>query len=48
MATKNTNLSYFDKEEILNAEGLRFGIVVSQWNNKITDRLYKGAFNTLI
>ena len=26
---------------------MRFGIVVSQWNNDITDGLYKGAYNTL-
>ena len=48
MATKNTNLSHFSKEEVSNAKGLRFGIVVSEWNGSITERLYKGAYNTLI
>jgi len=48
MATKNTNLSYFNKQEIPSAKGLRFGIVVSKWNRNITDNLYKGAYDTLI
>lgn len=29
------------------AEGMRFGIVVSEWNTEITDALYQGAFDTL-
>ena len=48
MATKNTNLSYFSKEEVPNAKGLRFGIVVSEWNKSITNSLYNGAYDTLI
>jgi 6,7-dimethyl-8-ribityllumazine synthase len=48
MATKNTNLSYFSKEEVPNAKGLRFGIVVSEWNESITNSLYNGAYDTLI
>jgi len=31
----------------LNATGLRFGVVVSQFNNFITDRLLAGALNAL-
>ena len=46
MAT--TNLSYYDKETIPNAAGLRFGIVVSEWNEEITEGLYKGAHEALI
>jgi len=48
MATKNTNLSRFNKEEVPNAKGLRFGIVVSEWNENITNSLYNGAYDTLI
>jgi len=48
MATKNTNLSYFNKEDVPNAKGLSFGIVVSEWNANITEGLYNGAFETLI
>ncbi|MCK5676901.1 MAG: 6,7-dimethyl-8-ribityllumazine synthase, partial [Flavobacteriaceae bacterium] len=46
MAT--TNLSAYDKNTIPNAKGFRFGIVVSEWNNDITNNLYKGAYHTLI
>ena len=42
------NLSHYDKSSIPNAEGLRFGIVVSEWNPEITERLYKGAHQTLL
>lgn len=48
MATKNQNLSDYDKNTIPNAKNFRFGIVVSEWNSNITDNLYKGAFDTLV
>jgi len=48
MATKNINLSTYNKDEVPNAKELRFGIVVSQWNKNITDGLYKGAHAALI
>ena len=46
MASKN--LSHSDKSTIPNAEGLRFGIVVSEWNPEITEGLYKAAHQTLL
>ena len=46
MAT--TNLSHYDKTTIPNAKNLRFGIVVSEWNDSITENLFKGAEQTLI
>ena len=48
MTKKNTNLSHFIKEEVPNAKGLNFGIVVSEWNGNITEGLYDGATNALI
>ncbi len=48
MSTKETNLSFFKKEEVPNAKGLRFSIVVSKWNESITNGLYEGAIKTLI
>ncbi|GAL66701.1 6,7-dimethyl-8-ribityllumazine synthase [Jejuia pallidilutea] len=48
MATENKNLSEYDKATIPNASKFRFGIVVSEWNEKITEGLYKGAYNALI
>jgi 6,7-dimethyl-8-ribityllumazine synthase len=43
MATANNNLSNYDKTTIPNAKNFRFGIVVSEWNNQITNGLYSGA-----
>jgi 6,7-dimethyl-8-ribityllumazine synthase len=48
MATANKNLSDYDKNTIPNAENFRFGIVVSEWNDTITEGLYAGAHNALI
>ncbi|OBX25914.1 6,7-dimethyl-8-ribityllumazine synthase [Gelidibacter algens] len=48
MATKNQNLSDYDKNTIPNAKDFRFGIVVSEWNSTITDNLFQGAFDTLV
>ena len=43
MATANKNLSNYDKNTIPNAKDFRFGIVVSEWNDHITNGLFKGA-----
>ncbi|WP_281542905.1 6,7-dimethyl-8-ribityllumazine synthase [Maribacter aestuarii] len=48
MATANKNLSVYDKTTIPNAKDLRFGIVVSEWNPKITEGLFKGAEDALL
>ena len=48
MATINKNLSDYDKTTIPNAKNFRFGIVVSEWNDSITEGLYKGAYEALI
>ncbi len=48
MATKNKNLSVYDKETIPNAKNFRFGIVVSEWNPKITEGLFQGAFEAIL
>ena len=48
MATINNNLSDINKESLPDSSNMKIGIVVSQWNNKITDGLYNGAFTTLI
>lgn len=47
MATINKNLSAYDKQSIPNAKEFRFGIVVSEWNENITENLFQGAFETL-
>ena len=47
MATANKNLSDYDKNAIPNAKDFRFGIVVSEWNEQITEGLYNGVYDTL-
>jgi len=48
MATENKNLSNYDKNTIPNVKDFRFGIVVSEWNDDVTEGLFKGAFDTLV
>lgn len=48
MATALSNLSDYNAEDVPNANGLRIGLIVSQWNKEITHALYKGALETLI
>ncbi|WP_321518757.1 6,7-dimethyl-8-ribityllumazine synthase [uncultured Bacteroides sp.] len=48
MATAYHNLSEYDFNSVPNAESMRFGIVVSEWNSKITGALLDGAVNTLM
>ena len=48
MATANKNLSQYDKATIPNASKFRFGIVVSEWNDSITEGLFQGAYDALI
>ncbi len=47
MATANKNLSNYDKTKLPNAKNYRFGIVVSEWNEHITEGLYNGAIAAL-
>jgi 6,7-dimethyl-8-ribityllumazine synthase len=47
MATVNKALSAFDKKNMPDLNGIRFGIIVSEWNNEITDALAAGCLQTL-
>lgn len=47
MATAFHNLSDYDLQSVPNAEEMKFGIVVSEWNTAITGALLEGAVNTL-
>ena len=48
MATANKNLSNYDKNTIPKAKDFRFGIVVSEWNETVTNGLYNGLKETLL
>ena len=48
MASSLHNLSDYDIHSVPDATGMRVGIVVSEWNEKITSALLEGAVQTLI
>lgn len=47
MATAYQNLSQYDFDSVPDASGMKFGIVVSEWNPTVTEALLKGACDTL-
>ena len=48
MASKLHNLSDYDFNVVPNAKGMKFGVVVSEWNDQITGALLQGCCATLI
>lgn len=48
MATALHNLSEYELEKVPSGKGLRFGIVVSEWNYPVTSNLLEGAYQTLL
>ena len=48
MATRNHNLSDYDKNRVPDATGMKMGIVVAEWNEEITAALLEGAKQTLM
>ena len=48
MTEKKKNLSEFTPFEFSSAKNTRIGIVVSEWNDRITDSLLKGAEECLL
>ena len=48
MASSLHNLSDYDIHSVPDATGMRVGIVVSEWNEKITSALLEGAVQTLL
>lgn len=47
MATQHQNLSDFDLRSLPEAQNLRIGLVVAEWNSQITEKLFEGALSTL-
>src|SRR5690606_12843851 len=48
MATAGKNLSDYNPSEIPDAKNLRVGVVVSEWNQEITERLFEGVRTTFL
>ncbi len=48
MASANKNLSEFQTHELPEIQHKKFVILVSEWNQEVTQALYVGAYETLI
>jgi 6,7-dimethyl-8-ribityllumazine synthase len=48
MASSNKNLSSYTSTNFANISNRKFGIVVSEWNNSVTDSLLEGTLQTLL
>lgn len=48
MSSVHKNLSTFSTGNLTDISTKKFGIVVSEWNEEVTEALYSGAFDTLI
>lgn len=46
--SKKRNLSDYDRASLPDASKYNFGIVVSEWNEEITEGMYEGAKQTLL
>ena len=48
MASVLNNLSDYNSKNVPDGSNYRFALVVSEWNDNITESLFKGAFQTLV
>ncbi len=48
MSSADKNLSVYDENNLPDVSKLKFGIIVSDWNEEITHALYEGCYDTLI
>jgi len=48
MASAEKNLSQVEGRDIPDGKGMRFGIVLSEWNSEITGSLFDGAVKKLV
>ena len=48
MATNLKNLSDHSGKNMIDISEKKFGIIVSEWNEQVTEALYSGAFQSLI
>lgn len=48
MATANKNLSEYNKDLLPNAKEFKVGVVVSEWNDQVTNGLFNGVQEALV
>ncbi len=48
MSSADKNLSVFSTDALPDISGRTFAIVVAEWNHEVTEKLYEGAYQTLL
>lgn len=48
MATVNKNLSDYNQDGIKDMSKKKFAVLVSEWNEEVTEALYSGAYDILV
>jgi 6,7-dimethyl-8-ribityllumazine synthase len=48
MSSADKNLSVFVTEDLPDISTRTFAIVVAEWNHEVTEKLFEGAYNTLL
>jgi 6,7-dimethyl-8-ribityllumazine synthase len=48
MASSLKNLSDYNSTNLIDVSNKRFAVVVSEWNEEVTESLYSGAYQTLL
>jgi 6,7-dimethyl-8-ribityllumazine synthase len=48
MSSADKNLSVFNTNGLPDISKRRFGILVAEWNSEVTERLFEGAYKTLV
>jgi 6,7-dimethyl-8-ribityllumazine synthase len=48
MATSLKSLSQYSEKNLLDMSQKKFGVVVSEWNDQVTESLFTGAIETLL
>ncbi|WP_031529705.1 6,7-dimethyl-8-ribityllumazine synthase [Dyadobacter crusticola] len=48
MSSADKNLSVFNTDGLPDISSKRFAVVVAEWNSEVTEKLFEGAYRTLI
>jgi 6,7-dimethyl-8-ribityllumazine synthase len=48
MSSANKNLSQYTSKHLIDISTKRFGLIVSEWNEEVTEKLFEGAYATLL
>jgi len=48
MSSADKNLSTFSTDDLPDISGRTFAIVVAEWNHEVTEKLFEGAYQTLV